>query len=294
MRTRTEKDMFDLILGVARADDRIRAVYLNGSRTNPNAPKDIFQDYDLVFVVDQIEPFRSNKQWISVFGDPLIIQLPYEMDQIMGHTVDFSRHYTYLMQFTDGNRIDLTLLNQEQCMEEFLDDKLTVVLLDKDGVLPPIPPPSDDDYRVQKPTQGLFDCCCNEFWWMSLYVAKGLWRDEILYAMDNLNDYLRPQLLIMVSWYAGLLHDFAISVGKCGKYLDQFLPESAWQQLLTTYPEANVLDVWIALDHACQLFDTIGREIGQALDLAYPSDEAGRCRDYLARVRALPRDASSI
>ncbi len=40
---RREKEMFDLILGIAREDERIRAVYMNGSRTNPNAPKDIFR-----------------------------------------------------------------------------------------------------------------------------------------------------------------------------------------------------------------------------------------------------------
>lgn len=39
---RSEQEMFDLILNTARDDERIRAVYMNGSRTNPNAPKDIF------------------------------------------------------------------------------------------------------------------------------------------------------------------------------------------------------------------------------------------------------------
>ena len=48
---RSEKEMIDLILDTARKDERIRAVYMNGSRTNPNAPKDLFQDYDIVYVV---------------------------------------------------------------------------------------------------------------------------------------------------------------------------------------------------------------------------------------------------
>jgi hypothetical protein len=37
---RNEQEMLDLILNVAKADDRIRAVYMNGSRTNPNVKKD--------------------------------------------------------------------------------------------------------------------------------------------------------------------------------------------------------------------------------------------------------------
>lgn len=58
---RSEKEMMDLILGVAQKDERIRAVYMNGSRTNKNVKKDIFQDYDIVYVVRQTKPFMKTK-----------------------------------------------------------------------------------------------------------------------------------------------------------------------------------------------------------------------------------------
>lgn len=51
---RNEKEMLDLILRTAVNDPEIRAVYMNGSRTNPNVKKDIFQDYDIVYVVNEI------------------------------------------------------------------------------------------------------------------------------------------------------------------------------------------------------------------------------------------------
>ncbi len=38
---RTENKMFDLILNIAKVDERVRAVYMNGSRANPNVKKDI-------------------------------------------------------------------------------------------------------------------------------------------------------------------------------------------------------------------------------------------------------------
>ena len=41
---RSETEMLRLFLDIANADDRILAVYMNGSRTNPNVEKDIFQD----------------------------------------------------------------------------------------------------------------------------------------------------------------------------------------------------------------------------------------------------------
>ena len=53
---RSESEMFDLILGTARDDERIRAVMMNGSRANPNAPKDFFQDYHIGYFVPDAAP----------------------------------------------------------------------------------------------------------------------------------------------------------------------------------------------------------------------------------------------
>ena len=35
---RTEKEMYDMLLNIAQEDERIKAVYMNGSRTNKNVP----------------------------------------------------------------------------------------------------------------------------------------------------------------------------------------------------------------------------------------------------------------
>ena len=39
---RSEEEMFDLIISTAQKDDRIRAVYMNGSRTNKKVKKAIY------------------------------------------------------------------------------------------------------------------------------------------------------------------------------------------------------------------------------------------------------------
>ena len=229
---RTEHEMFDMILDIAKRDNRIRAVYMNGSRTNPKVPKDIFRDYDIVYLVTETNSFIQDKHWIDAFGECIILQLPDEMDRIAGKDTHFDRCYGYQMQFTEGNRIDLHIQTLDLVLEEYKTDKLTITLLDKDNVLPQIPAPTDEDYWVKKPTQELFHRCCNEFWWVFLYITKGLWREEIPYAMDHLNFWVRPQLLEMVSWYVGILTNFSCSVGKNGKYLDHYLPDHIWEKYL--------------------------------------------------------------
>ena len=130
---RTEKEMMDLILATAQNDDRIHAVYMNGSRTNPNAPKDIFQDYDIVYVVDETESFIRDKAWINRFGDILFMQYP---DESPYYPSDKANSYAWLMVFTDGNRLDLTVKTVEHAKKNVLEDSLCVILLDKDGILP--------------------------------------------------------------------------------------------------------------------------------------------------------------
>jgi aminoglycoside 6-adenylyltransferase len=173
MKSRTEQEMFDLILSTARSDERIRAVVLNGSRADPDAKADCFQDYDIVFVVKDVRSFVSDPLWIDRFGELMILQLPTDW---YAHPYDYDKGepFTYLMQFMDGTRIDLTLDTG------YIDNgEPAVALLDKDDRLSNLPAPSSSAYCVKAPGRKEYCDCCNEFWWLGPYIAKGLWRKEL-------------------------------------------------------------------------------------------------------------------
>ena len=158
---RTEREMFDLILGIASADERIRAAYMNGSRANPNVPKDIYQDYDIVYVVTETASFLADKGWISVFGDTAIVQEPDANDLGWGQNADYSRSYAWLMLFRDGIRIDLRIQTREAMEEEYAKDSLTVPLLDKDHILPSRSRPQvTGDIGYRKSSKARYDGCC--------------------------------------------------------------------------------------------------------------------------------------
>ncbi len=288
---RTEAEMMNLILGVARQDERIRAVAMNGSRTNPNAPKDIFQDYDIVYIVTDVASFTADHAWVDVFGELMIMQLPDEMTAVPSEPTN---RFAYLMQFADGNRIDMTLVPVEEAEAYSSEDKLTMVLLDKDGCFPLLPAPSDEEYWVKRPTAKAFADCCNEFWWVAPYVAKGLWRREILYAHEHLDRYVKDMLIMMLSWQVGIQTDFTVSVGKCGKYLEQYLAPELWRALLATYADGSYEDVWRALFATCDLFRTTATNAAAHFGYEYPHDDDQRVSAYLRRVRELPADAADM
>ncbi|MCU9614763.1 aminoglycoside 6-adenylyltransferase [Caldibacillus lycopersici] len=281
---RTEQEMFQLILQVAANDERIRAVGMNGSRTNPNVPKDIFQDYDIVYLVTDMASLLTDHDWINVFGERIIIQMP---DATHNIAVDSIERFAYLMLFMDGNRIDLTLIPIEKRYEYCEEDTLTTILLDKDNSMPSLPSPTDKDYHVKPPTEIEFLNCCNEFWWVSTYIAKGLWRREILYAFDHLNFYVRPMLLKMLSWQVGIDTNFTISIGKNGKYLKSFLTNEQWKKLLCTYPDGNDENIWNSLFQMFQLFRSTAQYVAGNFNFSYNFSEDKRVTDYVHYVQKL-------
>ena len=104
---RTPKEMLNLILNVAKEDDHIRAVYMVGSRANKDCPADIYQDFDITFLVDVVAPYWDNEEWIEEkFGKPSLLHKPESMELI---PPDNDGNYVYLMIFPDGNRIDLII-----------------------------------------------------------------------------------------------------------------------------------------------------------------------------------------
>jgi aminoglycoside 6-adenylyltransferase len=287
---RSEKQMLDLILNVAQNDDNIRAVVMNGSRVNPNAKRDPFQDFDIAYFVRDVEPYKRNQAFIKPFGELLIMQLPEDMTD---PPAENDGHYAYLMQFLDGNRIDLSLFSLET-LNSMITDSLTVVLLDKDHLIPDLPPPSDRDYLPGPPTAKLFDDCCNEFWWVSVYVAKGLWRDELTYAKHMLDVFVREKLMTMLTWYVGIQTDFQKSPGKMGKYLKRHLDPQLWKLLECTYSDSQPQHTWDSLFAIGDLFRQTGRYVAEHFGFNYPEQEDRNVTNYLQHIRKLPGDAEAI
>ena len=287
---RNEKEMLDLILNVARNDADIRAVIMNGSRVNPNVKKDPFQDFDIVYFVREVEPYKRNKEFIRQFGEMMILQTPEDM---VDPPAENDGHYTYLMQFLDGNRIDLSFYSLEN-INTSLDDSLTVVLLDKDDRISELPSPSDRDYLPKPPTAKLFDDCCNEFWWVSTYVAKGLWRDELTYSKHTLDVYVREQLIKMLTWYVGIRTDFQKSPGKMGKYFKECLEPEIWTQLENTYADSQAAHIWDSLFVMGNLFRRTAQYVANHFGFHYPEQDDKNVTDFLHHIRKLPRDARTI
>lgn len=275
---RTPEEMIDLILSIAKEDERIRAVTMGGSRANKDCPADVYQDFDIAFFVNDVAPFWDNMEWIEEkFGMPSLIQKPESMELIPPEN---DGHYVYLMIFPDGNRIDLNITP-----EKYRDDgEPMLLLLDKDGTFPDIQI-AEDYWYIKRPTPKMFADCCNDFHWCLNNVAKGIARDELSYAMEMQNHYVRDMLILMLEWYVGVSYDFKVSSGKHGKYFKKYLPENIYERFKATYSNADYDNMWKAAFDTLYLFGDVARIVAAKLEFTYDELEEKGIEDYMKLVK---------
>jgi aminoglycoside 6-adenylyltransferase len=148
-------------------------------------------------------------------------------------------------------------------------DSLLKVLLDKDNICPLIDEPSDNDFHIKKPSEEFVDNCCNEFWHLTIYVTKGLCRNELLYAIKHL-DLLKEQMLTMVSWKVGIETSFSISIGKAYKYLNKYISKETWETIMETYKNNTIDVLWDSLIMCCNLFQETTNYVSKELNYKCP------------------------
>ncbi len=277
---RSTNEMLSLIKTVAEGEKCVKSAVLCGSRANQSAPTDIYQDYDVVYFVSDIKPYFNNTAWLAkCFGEIKLLQTP-DINDNPNLTAETAEKFTFLAIFSDGVRVDLTVTTKapEENAEPF------VVLIDKCGMLSGIE--CDTDYwNVKMPTQREFSHCCNEFWWCLNNVAKGLARGEIIYAKAMLEGPIRPMLNQMLSYYIGSFTDFSVSVGKEGKYLKKYLPDSIYSKYLKSYSQTDVEKMWSSVISTCKLFSDIAKYTANALGLEYNLAEEKGAREYIINVK---------
>ena len=283
---RTSAEIKNLIIEQAISDSRIRAVLLNGSKANSNITPDKFQDFDVVYVVTEMESFISDHTWTKVFGELLIRQLPDEMEVGKEAGSDHNVSFSYLMLFKDGNRIDLTLFPKDKLESDFQKDSLTIVWLDKDNIFSNFEKSSDKDYLIKCPSEKEFLESCNEFWWTSTYVAKGISRNEITYSKEILETVVRPMFMKMVEWYIGTETNFLVASGKGGKFMSKHLPGELYSKILSTYSDHQVENNWKSLFVMTALFGRFAMAVAGKLKFHYNLEEEKNAVTYLKHCYA--------
>mgnify|MGYP001746622653 FL=1 len=263
---RTENELMNLILQIAESL-QVEAVALSGSRANPRAPKDEFQDYDVVYIVDDLEDLISDLSWLDQFGKRII-----EQEVTLGH------RRLYLMLFEDGNRIDLTLCPKEH-IQEWVDSEANFEVIKDDKGLFEAYQPNSKRYWTAPPTEEEFAASCNEFWWVSAYVVKAIRRNQLIYATDHLYGICQQELLKVLAWQVTSDRG-VVDIGKNYKYLFQHLPAEQEKEFSALLDLSSLDKITQSLFATMGLFDREAQILAQKMGFTYDKEVAEKMIAY--------------
>ena len=263
---RTETEMLDVILQTAKTL-QVKAVAMSGSRTDTKASKDEFQDYDVVYVVENLDELITGLSWLDQFGKRIIEQ-----------EVALEHRRLYLMLFKDGNCIDLTLCSKVHIKEWVESEADFMVIEDPKGLFVPHSP-TPQRYWTSPASAIEFEKVCNEFWWVSSYVVKGICRNQVIYATDHLYGICQQELLKVLAWQVARDKGI-VDVGKNYKYLFNYLPTEKEKEFSDLLDFSSIEKLTQSLYATMKLFHQEAQSLANKMSFNYDKKVAERMVEY--------------
>ena len=288
--------ILEQLVAWANEQQLIRAVILTSSRAIPHAALDLFSDYDVILVLRSIQPFYNDRTWLEVFGPVLTVYRDPLIEE-NGQT-----RSAYVVQYENSLKIDFNLWPVELLQQVTSKERLPAefdagykILVDKDQLTSALPSPTYAAYIPTPPTEAQYMELIEGFLLDTTYVAKFLWRDDMMAAKHILDHSLKQEhLRPMLEWHAEIDRQWSLKPGPYGRRLKQHVRPNLWAELERTYTGAGLEENWEALFRSIALMQRVASEVGKQLGYTYPHELQRRVMDYLTRVRSLDHNATKF
>lgn len=273
-------EMLGLIMKTAREDERIRAVTMEGSNTTPGAVHDKYSDFDITFVVTNIREFTRGQTYMRRFGEILIQQCP---DDWYEEPYDYESRdkFTYLTQYKDGNRIDLTLIDVSNIATQTDFDEPRRVLINKDNFPELKDIETNEVFFIKRPSGQEYFNTCNEFRWIANYVTKGICREELYYAKCMMDEYMMHMFIKMLNWKIAIDNDFKVTTGACSKYLKKYLSKEEMVRFQGIFANGEYGDMSFKLFVMYDFFVDLARYVADKLGFEFDEEETKNVKEFM-------------
>ncbi|MDA3968633.1 aminoglycoside 6-adenylyltransferase [Helicobacter ibis] len=266
---------------------------LEGSRVNPKAKKDKYQDYDISFFVplDSMHEFLEISSQSDIksakipskilvftskhFGRLIFSQLPESMEF---YKPDLPPNWvSFLMLFANGVRLDLKIIPLQDLNAYYELEPLSKVLVDKDNLFTHTIPQTP--FSITHLSQKCFDDVCNEFYFTLSNVQKALLREQFILA-NHLLDSMRKALFVMLSFKVGLKQGFNLWLGKENAYILHYLSKKEVKIIRGSYHTHSLKHIAKSLEILEELFSKSVKHICKKSDYKNPYKNLYKYRFY--------------
>lgn len=284
----------DRIIAWGERREDIRAIVLSSSRTNPSVPElvDALSDYDLDVVIrGDARDWYADRSWLEDIGKVMVgFVEPPEMEY--GIPI-----FGCVIVYADGLKIDYTVMPVEIFHRITAEPRLRGgwddghrVLLDKDHMADHMPAPTHREYIPTPPSAAVYREVVERFFTETTYVAKYLWRDELITFKHNFDEEMKGHYLRqMLEWRMEIDHGWTVRLGLYGRGLKKRLPPELWQRLESSYVGPGLEENWSALFNTIAFFRDVATQVGADLGYAYPQALDGQVTAYLEGIMGMAK-----
>lgn len=259
----------DRIVPWAVADPNVRAIAELGSRTHATPP-DEWAVMDLLLLVSDVGSILDHDDWVAAIG-PYWIALRHP-----GPFPDLPVRQVLFEGALDFDLVPIGAGTLAKRLESPYVAELVgggfIPVLDKDGELAAIQIPDPVGAATASDiSRDDFDFVVSDFLFQTVWAAKHLRRGELWAAKDDVDGYMKADLVRMVEW-----HTIATRPGTPVRAGGRHLEDWADRRFLAAAPGLfagyETSSVAAALIEMIDVFAWVGSETAAALDFSYPTE----------------------
>ena len=139
--------------------------------------------------------------------------------------------------------------------------------------------PNPQRYWTSLATEKDFKKVCNEFWWVSAYVVKGICRKQVIYATDHLYGICQQELLKILAWQVASDRG-AVDIGKNYKYLFHYLPAKKEKEFYALLDLSSIEKISQSLLATMSLFHREAQDLANEMGFDYDKEVAEKMIKY--------------
>jgi aminoglycoside 6-adenylyltransferase len=262
-------ELLDRIVVWMKTNSDIRGALLIGSRARVDRPADEWSDLDLVIIAAEPDRYLDSADWLETIGTPWVT--------FVEGTIARTRERRVL--FEGALDVDFNFFTRERFQQVFRDGSVPPsvlhrgarVLVDKDGIIPPLSPPSAAAPAVEPPSEAEFLAIVNEFWYRAVWATKKLRRGELYIAVRQCNGDLKGLVRAMLERHSRATHRWEYDTWHDGRFLEKWADPRALAALRDAYACYDAEDCRRALLATMDLFRWVAMETAERLGFSYPA-----------------------
>jgi aminoglycoside 6-adenylyltransferase len=261
--------IMERILSYANESELIQAMILFGSRARVKNAADQYSDYDIIFLVKDVDYFLNTDQWLN---------------QIEKYYISFQEPTAAYGQerrvfFSDAMDMDFLFYDSKKSESLAADNTIQsffsrgfMILVDKIDFKGAIErnKPSESAKEIETVfTEKEFINLANTFWFHSIWSVKKVLRGELWSAKSCVDGYMKDLLRQLLEGYSKAVNN-ELDVWHDGRFFDSWIDDNVKKQLKTAYGTYDAEGIISALKNTMLIFSEVSGRTAALLDYSNP------------------------